>query len=220
MSEKKPNTFERNDDFWDIDEMIPKKRFGAVFSTDTDASEIEVHGCEPEKKGQSIPKMSPEVSERLKVARAALKLAEGFNSDVLDELSDAHDALETVEKVNPELSDRLKIARDALKKAEEKHLRYTSSAFGDRKNAHTSAQYDAKPSDEPLFTYSPESNPLIKEVTVKLWPARYSFYEQFRHDAERLFEIRGAPCPAVPFFSFTPQYSQLSAMMVLPLPTR
>ncbi len=210
MSEKKPNTFDRNDDFWDIDNMLPKKRVGAVFSTDTDASEVTVEGIFDEKQGQAIPKMSPEVSERLKVARAALKLAEGFNSDVLDELSDAHDALETVEKVNPELSDRLKIARDALKKAEEKHLRYTSSAFGDRKNSTLSVSEEIKPSDDPILTYAPASNPLIKEVTIRLWPAKYSFYEQFRHDAERLFKHEGHPCTNTPFFSFTPQYSQLS----------
>lgn len=168
MSEKKPNTFDRNDDFWDIDDMLPKKRFGAVFSTDTDASEIDVHGCKDTKKGQAIPKMPPEVSERLK------------------------------------------IAREALAKAEETHLRYAASSFGDRKSSFAKATSDTKPSDEPLFSYSPKSNPLIKEVTVRLWPARYSFYEQFRHDAEKYYGVEGSVCDSVPFFSFTPQYSQLS----------
>lgn len=168
MSDKKKNAFERNDDFWDIEDMLPKRRVGAVFSTDTDTSEITVNSSEKEKSGQAIPKMSAEVSERLR------------------------------------------IAREAMVKAEEKHHRYAASAFGDRKTSPAVSPDEARPSDEPLFSYTPKWNPLIKEVTVKLWPARYSFYEQFRHDAERYYSVEGKECPYVPFFSFTPQYSQLS----------
>lgn len=193
MSGKKPNAFERNDDFWDIEDMIPKKRFGAVFSTDTDASEIDIDGVDIQKRGQAIPKMDPATAERLKTARDALSKAEKL-----------------IPKIDAEVSERLKIAREALAKAEEKHHYYAASAYGDRKNGFSEQEPSVKPSDEPLFTYVPNTNPLIKEVTVKLWPARYSFYEQFRHDAEKYYDKEGSPCSYVPFFSFTPQYSQLS----------
>lgn len=168
MSENRKNAFERNDDFWDIEDMLPKRRVGAVFSKDTDAEEISVGSSQAEKRGQAIPKMSDEVSERLR------------------------------------------IARETLSKAEEKHHRYTATAFGDRTTHYPPSFDQDRPSDEPLFSYSPKWNPLVKEVTVKLWPARYSFYEQFRLDAEHYYEKEGKEAPHVPFFSFTPQFSQLS----------
>lgn len=193
MSTKKPNTFDRNDDFWDIDEMLPKKRFGAVFSTDTDASEIDIEVHTAERKGQAIPKINAKVSLNLKNAQDVLSKVENM-----------------MPKISSEVSERLKVAREALAKAEETHLRYTSSAFGDRKTSDRRNFDETKPSDEPLFTYVPNTNPLIKEVTVRLWPARYSFYEKFRKDAEKYYGIDGSPCAYVPFFSFTPQYSQLT----------
>lgn len=168
MSNKRYDAFERNDDFWDIDEMLPKKKVGAFFSSDTNTAEVEVSSSPTIEKGEQIPKLSPEAS------------------------------------------DRLRIAREALKKAEEKHLSYMSSAFGDRGAKNTSSEEVPSPSDEPLFSYSPKNNPLISDVTVKLWPAKYSFYEQFRRDAIRLFKEDGSKCPPVSFFSFTPQYSQLT----------
>ena len=60
-------------------------------------------------------------------------------------------------------------------------------------------------------TYTPEGNPLLLSVTVRRTPGGYSFYEQFRREALREFDTEGAPVPYIPFFSFTPQYNQLSA---------
>ena len=55
MSKKGFNTFDLNDEFWDIDEMLPKKKIGAVFSNDTDTVEIQVNS-QAERKGAPIPK--------------------------------------------------------------------------------------------------------------------------------------------------------------------
>ncbi len=60
------------------------------------------------------------------------------------------------------------------------------------------------------FTYTPEDNPLLLRVSVKRTHGGYSFYSQFRKDALRLFGEAGPPAPYTPFFSFTPQYAQLS----------
>lgn len=168
MSNKRFGSFDDEDDFWNIDNMIPKKKFGTYFSSDTEAVNVEVNGEEKEQTGEKIPSITPEATERLR------------------------------------------IAREALKKAEEKHLSYVSSAFGDRRKGDNITEASPTPSDEPLFTYSPKNNPLISEITVRLWPAKYSFYEQFRRDAVKYFSIKGEKCSEVPFFSFTPQYSQLS----------
>lgn len=63
---------------------------------------------------------------------------------------------------------------------------------------------------EDVMTYRPEGNPLLCRVTVRRAPRGYSFFEQFRKDARRLFSEEGVEADYTPFFSFTPQYSQLS----------
>ena len=60
-------------------------------------------------------------------------------------------------------------------------------------------------------SYRPEGNPLLLRVTVHRAPRGYSFFEQFRKDAHRFFSEKGEAAEYTPFFSFTPQYSQLSA---------
>ena len=59
-------------------------------------------------------------------------------------------------------------------------------------------------------TYLPTDNPLIRRVTVTARETGYSFYAQFRRHAEAYFSRRGEEAPYVPFFSYIPQYSQLT----------
>lgn len=66
------------------------------------------------------------------------------------------------------------------------------------------------PTEEEVTSYRPEGNPLILSVTVRRTLRGYSFFEQFRRDAHRYFEVEGEMCDYTPFFSFSPQYSQLS----------
>ncbi len=163
------NRFDLNDEFWDIDDMLPKKKNGAFFSSDTEAHEITVKADKPSK-GEVIPPPSPEVSDRLKAAREAMRLAE------------------------------------------EKHRRYNALSEGDRsKSVPNEPSEPNSDAETPVLTYVPESSALIKEVTVKLWPSRYSFYETFREQAQYYFDKEGTECEMLPFFSFTPQYSQLTA---------
>lgn len=107
-------------------------------------------------------------------------------------------------------AERLDFAKKTLKMAQEKHNRYASAAFADKDFLKNHDFKEAVNADEPLLTYTPSCNPFIKEVTVKIWPSGYSFYQQFRSDAQRLYSKTGSECPSVPFFSYTPQYSQLS----------
>ncbi|MBQ2719442.1 MAG: TerB N-terminal domain-containing protein, partial [Clostridia bacterium] len=58
--------------------------------------------------------------------------------------------------------------------------------------------------------YTPADNPLIRSVTVRQSTGDHSFYAQFLRDAARYYDAPGTPCEYVPFFSFTPQYNQLS----------
>ncbi len=51
----------------------------------------------------------------------------------------------------------------------------------------------------------------IQKVTVCPWPTDFNFYTKFRRDAIRLFERTHEPCEYVYFFSYMPQYDQMTA---------
>ncbi len=61
---------------------------------------------------------------------------------------------------------------------------------------------------KPVLEYEP-SGYLLREVRVYPWRSAYRYYEEFAQTAEHLHSLRGRPSPAVPFFSYVPQYSQL-----------
>ncbi len=62
------------------------------------------------------------------------------------------------------------------------------------------------------YEYKPE-NPLIERVTVRPWETRYTFYDRFLKDARRLFDKEPSGISPAPerFFSYMPQYSQLTS---------
>lgn len=58
--------------------------------------------------------------------------------------------------------------------------------------------------------YCPAGNNLMLKVRILRRQSAYNFYGQFRRDAIRYLKEEGHPCPAVSFFSYIPQYAQLS----------
>ncbi|MBQ4117195.1 MAG: TerB N-terminal domain-containing protein [Clostridia bacterium] len=66
-------------------------------------------------------------------------------------------------------------------------------------------------SEEPkkLSEYSPE-NSFIDSVTIYSWPTRYTFYERFRVDAEKYYNIKREETSPVKYFSYMPSYIQMS----------
>lgn len=64
--------------------------------------------------------------------------------------------------------------------------------------------------DSPLRRYHPKTG-MIRQVEIFSWPSAYGFYAQFRRDAARYFALHGKPCPRAPYFSYMPQYAQLTA---------
>lgn len=62
---------------------------------------------------------------------------------------------------------------------------------------------------ELLFSYEPEHS-RVTRVSVFRFPSGYGFYAGFVRDAEAFFEREGEEVPFLPFFSYIPQYSQLS----------
>ena len=66
------------------------------------------------------------------------------------------------------------------------------------------------PEKQPDESYVPEANKLIKRVTVKRSSDKYDFYGNFRKAALIYYDYKTNKCEYVPFFSYMPQYSQLS----------
>ena len=58
--------------------------------------------------------------------------------------------------------------------------------------------------------YVPKSNPFLLSVTLSRPKTVYSFYGHFVRDAHRYFNEEGKEVPYTAFFSYIPQYSQLS----------
>ena len=59
------------------------------------------------------------------------------------------------------------------------------------------------------FVYYPNGT-LIKKVTVKHVPDKFDFHANFKKAAELYFDFKGTECPFAPFYSFMPQYTQLT----------
>lgn len=62
---------------------------------------------------------------------------------------------------------------------------------------------------QPDEEYSPD-HALLHQVRIYRWKSSYHYYEDFLRDAARLYPIRGEECQRMPFFSYVPQYSQMS----------
>ena len=76
-------------------------------------------------------------------------------------------------------------------------------------NARSDVSTSTGNGQEPVDDYTP-SHPLIHRVRVYDIPSEYNYYEQFLSHAERICGLRGQPCRPVSFFSYVPEYSQLT----------
>lgn len=72
---------------------------------------------------------------------------------------------------------------------------------------HTAEEQMQRPS--PDEEYTPD-NVLIRRVRLYRWKSNYRYYEGFVRDAMRLVSVKGQSCARVPFFSYVPQYGQMS----------
>lgn len=63
---------------------------------------------------------------------------------------------------------------------------------------------------EEVRTYVPAHNRLIRSVTVRRYVGGYDFYDNFRRAALLYFDVVGEQAPFVAFYSYMPQYAQMS----------
>ena len=93
-----------------------------------------------------------------------------------------------------------------------KTARYSGAAFVRHGTASSGSMSDGKgcrDSGAVVSEYD-SSVPLIHRVTVHSWPGSHGFYEKFVRDAAISHNRHGSEAPHVPYFSYIPQYSQLS----------
>ncbi len=100
-------------------------------------------------------------------------------------------------------------APNANKRTESLSLRFREVKSSEKAQKTEAAFRRSQPTTENMLEYSPEHG-LIKNVRIRRWHTKYSFYEQFRFDAVRCKSIEGKPCAHVQFFSYTPQYRQMT----------
>ena len=87
-----------------------------------------------------------------------------------------------------------------------------SSTFSDGKFVrfippHTAEEFENRPIPEDEYV---RENSLIHSVKIYNKSSKYNFYEKFLEDAKKYSSRVGEECPAVPFFSYTPQYEQMN----------
>ena len=71
----------------------------------------------------------------------------------------------------------------------------------------------SKNEKQPLYeekSYEPKYYQFIKKVSIKKLVDKYDFYDNFRKAANVYFEYKTDKCDFVPFYSYMPQYSQLT----------
>ncbi len=79
-----------------------------------------------------------------------------------------------------------------------------------RLTAFSSAGNAEATEDMELEEYTPADNDLVTRVRILRRRGEYRFYGQFRKDAIRYLFFEGRECPFAHFFSYIPQYAQLT----------
>lgn len=90
---------------------------------------------------------------------------------------------------------------------EKTRAEYTGAAFTRFIPPHTARELEDKP--KPVIEYELEHS-LVHKVRIYRAESKYDFYERFLDDMRRYRDRAGVKCPPVPFFSYTPQYSQMN----------
>ncbi len=224
------------DTYWDVDRLLPQKKPqkpSAAPRTNTDTVAVHVASGEEKRKGEAIPsrlRQRLEQGERSgsesKQAEALRQIAQLMADDALRIASDI------VPDIGGDVGTRGEMASaDAAKESGgaesekapqnsrgisrfdqlwEKDGTVSVYAPGDGKGEgeKLTDRGSARPTPRDpqiLAEYTPQ-NPLIPSVRISTWPSRYTFYENFRMDAEKYYHAVGKPCEFVPFFAYVPQY--------------
>ena len=88
-------------------------------------------------------------------------------------------------------------------------VKISGEDFSDSENRKLTLTAKATDNVKPERVYFP-SGALITKVTVTHSPDKFDFHANFKKAAELYFDFVGTECPFAPFYSYMPQYTQLT----------
>ncbi len=193
------------DDFWDLEKLLPQKR-PAPFVRERE----EISLRDMTRKGENSDKakethlsfatQTEKSLEKAPLAPTVEKIGEDPCENAPNVEQDRREHTERIDAVGVS-SRNSGIYETTVGRTEDKSKK-TVLSVGER---YSSGELGTS------VTYTPKKNPFLLSVTVTRKKSIYSFYEHFTKDARRYFAVEGeADAPYVPFFSYIPQYSQLS----------
>ncbi len=147
----------------------------------------------------------------------------GTSSEPISAPEHISDDNESAGRISPDF-DRLEKAKSTLAKTEEKfRIIHPGASFqpvrmgvqarsreDDRELADFLSDSIEPSKKDIICEYFPE-NPLIGSVQVFKWNYKYTFYEKFLSDARKAHGMIGEETDFQPFFSYLPQYANLSS---------
>ncbi len=102
------------------------------------------------------------------------------------------------------------LVTDGDEKTESNEIKITESSTVIERFIPPHTPDERLPKLKPYDQYVPES-PLIHKVSIYKEPSSYSFYGDFCRTARQLWNESAAECEYADFFSYSPQYNQMSA---------
>ena len=205
MSEKEKN------DFWDISSLVPKKRPPLQHrERDVEAVTIDIDAVGTQNLSNA-PSYGGRLSARFREvtsgadANISRNINVNININQNRNVNIAGSAHRAADADDMEINDDIEINIDTDNGGGNTDRSDDRLRLPKRENVARAS----RPTAEPIDEYEPEGG-LIKRVRIMQWPSRYSFYEQFRFDAKRYADVKGHECAEVDFFSYTPQYRQMS----------
>ena len=195
MSEKKPLSLDDIDNFWDLNSLLPQKRpVSPRRAVNIDTVEISVDSDSPRDAGAAIPKRETrQPADGIQQPRSS---SQPPSQSSVQPQSQSTSQSQSPPTATDSTQSTLTSPRDENRRIRELPLKMR-------------AQQNEPKILEPYLVYEPDSS-IIKRVSVSKWQTRYNFYEKFASDAARLWNRTSGECENVPFFSYIPQYNQLS----------
>ena len=195
MSEKKPLSLDDIDNFWDLNSLLPQKRpVSPRRAVTIDTVEIDVDSDSPRDAGAAIPKR--ETRQPAAGIRQQQSSSQPPSQSSVQPQPQSTSQSQSPPTAADSTQSTLTSPRDENRRIRELPLKMR-------------AQQNEPKILEPYLVYEPDSS-IIKRVSVSKWQTRYNFYEKFASDAARLWNRTSGECDNVPFFSYIPQYNQLS----------
>lgn len=203
-----PDKKQTPDDFWDLSSLLPKKRPPVMrqYRPDTSTAEINIDvpdnisiSSAPSGSSESAPTSAPTSASSIS------SLSARFREVSISEIPIDHGISEKTysDKVTDKSRQEINISLDIPAPSHSPSHSHSPSSASPRSEERRTAASETV--DEYTADYG-----LIRHVKITRWHSNYNFYEHFRKYARMCYDVKGTPSPRVEFFSYTPQYRQMT----------